>query len=295
MENELYMAKPSFDGEIQARIKSLGEIESNIKDVKDFALSLNKYYEKIVFDEDNMKLAKEEKAKVNKFKDKISTYRKDIVAQWKEPITQFETMAKETEKILADTYNTINEQCANYDNAKKEAMRQTMIEYFNELQKVNHYDMITFEDVGLNITLASSEKALKEQIREYFDKIHVDLDLINSQEYASEIMVEYNQNGHDASQAIVLVVNRHKAMEEEQRRLEEKAKERQEEQKQFIASNNLEEYNVEEEIEAPEEIVEVPEEPIEPATFTVKFVVTGTKEQLIALREYIEEKGLHYE
>ena len=231
----------------------------------------------------------------DKFKDKISTYRKDIVAQWKEPITQFETMAKETEKILADTYNTINEQCANYDNAKKEAMRQTMIEYFNELQKVNHYDMITFEDVGLNITLASSEKALKEQIREYFDKIHVDLDLINSQEYASEIMVEYNQNGHDASQAIVLVVNRHKAMEEEQRRIEEKAKERQEEQKQFIASNNLEEYNVEEEIVAPEEVIETPEEPSEPPTFTVKFVVTGTKEQLIALREYIEEKGLHYE
>ena len=52
--NEKYVSIGLKDG------KSLGEIESNIKDVKEFALKLNEYYNKVVFDDDNMKLAKEE-------------------------------------------------------------------------------------------------------------------------------------------------------------------------------------------------------------------------------------------
>lgn len=46
------LIKPEFNGEIQAKIKQLGEIESNIANVKTFATQLNSYYQKIVFDED---------------------------------------------------------------------------------------------------------------------------------------------------------------------------------------------------------------------------------------------------
>ena len=66
--NELTLVKPEFNGEIQAKIKSLGEIESNIKEVQNYAVELNNYYKNIVFTEDTMKIAKDEKSKVNKFK-----------------------------------------------------------------------------------------------------------------------------------------------------------------------------------------------------------------------------------
>ena len=55
---ELTLVKPEFNGEIQAKIKSLGEIESNIKEVQNYAIELNNYYKNIIFTEETMKIAK---------------------------------------------------------------------------------------------------------------------------------------------------------------------------------------------------------------------------------------------
>ena len=118
--NELTLVKPEFNGEIQAKIKSLGEIESNIKEVQNYAVELNNYYKNIVFTEDTMKIAKDEKSKVNKFKKIVEDYRKKTVEEWKKPIAQFETLSKDTEKILADTYITINSQVSNYEDKQKQ-------------------------------------------------------------------------------------------------------------------------------------------------------------------------------
>ena len=47
-ETNLSLQKPEFNGEIQARVKSLGEIESNIKEVQNYVKSLNEYYKKVI-------------------------------------------------------------------------------------------------------------------------------------------------------------------------------------------------------------------------------------------------------
>ena len=65
-ENKLELVKPEFDGEIQVRIKSVGEIESNMREVKGYVEELNNYYKSVTFTEETLKQAKEEKAKVNK-------------------------------------------------------------------------------------------------------------------------------------------------------------------------------------------------------------------------------------
>ena len=61
-ENKLELVKPEFDGEIQVRIKSVGEIESNMKEVKGYVEELNNYYKSVTFTEETLKQAKEEKA-----------------------------------------------------------------------------------------------------------------------------------------------------------------------------------------------------------------------------------------
>lgn len=143
----MLVVKPTFNGEIEVKIKSLGEIESNIQDVKDFAVKLEKYYENLIFDENSMKQAKEEKANINKFKEQVATYRKDIIKQWKEPITQFETMAKDTEAILTNTYSTINIQCNRFDEEKKQKKEQELRVFFEEYCKSYEIDFIRFENV----------------------------------------------------------------------------------------------------------------------------------------------------
>lgn len=63
MENQELIVKPQFNKEIEAHIKSVGEIESNMKEVKSYVENLNNYYKNITFTEETIKEAKEEKAK----------------------------------------------------------------------------------------------------------------------------------------------------------------------------------------------------------------------------------------
>ena len=105
---ESLIKKPQFNGEIQAQIKSVGEIESNMKEVKGYVENLNNYYKNVTFTDETMKEAKDEKSKVNKFKSQVADYRKNIIAEYNKPIKAFEDTAKETEKLLTETYNTIN-------------------------------------------------------------------------------------------------------------------------------------------------------------------------------------------
>lgn len=147
MENSLKAIKPTFNEEVEAKIKSLGEIESNIEKVKTFAEGLNKYYSTTVFSEEDLKQAKEEKAQVNKFKTKIADYRKDILKKWKEPINQFESLAKETERILIDTYDKIDEQTRRFDEKKKNEKELALREFFGEYKTSNELDFVRFEDI----------------------------------------------------------------------------------------------------------------------------------------------------
>ena len=110
-ENKLDVVKPEFNGEIQARIKSVGEIESNMKDVKGYVQELNNYYKNVIFTEETLQQAKEEKAKVNKFKAQVIDYRKNIIAEYNKPIKTFDDTAKEIEKLQVN-----NENC--FDNVK---------------------------------------------------------------------------------------------------------------------------------------------------------------------------------
>ena len=220
-ENKLELVKPEFDGEIQVRIKSVGEIESNMKEVKGYVEELNNYYKSVTFTEETLKQAKEEKAKVNKFKAEVADYRKKITAEYNKPIKVFEDTAKETEKLLSETYNTINQQVAGFEEEQKRQKEQEIREYFEEYKTANDIDFLNYEQAQINVTLTASVKSLKEQAKAFIDRIMDDLKLIETQEYKEEILVEYKQN-LNVSKSIQEVANRHRLLEEEKKKQEEK-------------------------------------------------------------------------
>ena len=63
--------KPVFNDEIKAEITQIGQIEDNIKEVKEYVIKLNEYYSKLIYTPENISEAKEDKSKINKFKDKV--------------------------------------------------------------------------------------------------------------------------------------------------------------------------------------------------------------------------------
>lgn len=218
------ITKPSFDGDITAKIKSLGEITSNIAEVKNYAQALNDYYKNIVFTEESISIAKEEKKKINKFKSEISNYRKDIVNQFKEPINQFEQLGKDTECILKNTYDLINNQVKTYEDKQKEIKEQELKNYFNEYKESHNLDFITYERANINVTLSASMKSLKEQAKKFIDQIINDIQLINLEENKEEILVEYKQT-LNVSKSIITVKNRIALIEREKQIQEELKKE----------------------------------------------------------------------
>lgn len=277
--------KPQFEGEIKAQIKSVGEIESNMKEVKGYVENLNNYYKNISFTEETMKEAKDEKSKVNKFKKQVSDYRKNIIEEYNKPIKAFEDTAKETERLLTETYNTINQQVANYENKQKEIKEQEIKDYFEEYRKANNIDFITYEQARINVTLSASMKSLKEQAKQFIDKIVDDLKLIETQEHKTEILVEYKQT-LNVSQAITSVTNRFKAIEEEKKKIEQEK-----ELQKFVVDTAKESDKYREQI-----ILNSPsvEEKIE-GILTLKFTVRGTRTKLRELKQFLESGGYDYE
>lgn len=277
------MIKPEFAGDIKAEIKGLAKIEDNIMEVKEYAIKLNDYYSNIVWTEDTLTDAKEEKANVNKFKDKVAEFRKNIIAEYKKPIEVFETTAKDTEKLLADTYDTINIQVKKYEDEKKEQIYQLCVDYFNEQAMSRNIDFATFDQMNVNITLGMATKTgdltkkTKEDIEAFVERIEKDIELINAGEYVNETLVEYKQT-LNASQSILDVKRRMQQIEEEKAKQEEINKQK-EIEKETIKK-------VDETLSAPKE---------EEKTYSVTFKVWGTIEELKRMKEYLVNGGYKYE
>ena len=292
-ENKLEIAKPEFNGEIQARIKSVGEIESNMKEVKGYVEELNNYYKNITFTEETLKQAKEEKAKVNKFKTEVADYRKKITAEYNKPIKVFEDTAKETEKLLSETYNTINQQVAGFEEEQKRQKEQEIREYFEEYKTANDIDFVNYEQAQINVTLTASVKSLKEQAKAFIDRIMDDLKLIETQECKEEILVEYKQN-LNVSKSIQEVANRHKLLEEEKKKQEE-LKNKQLEEAKRQADISIKEQELATKNALDNFVIEAPKVVEQEEILTLSFKVRGTRNKLKELKRFLIEGGYDYE
>lgn len=263
--------KPIFNEEIKAEIITTGSIEENISKLKDYAIELANYYSTIVFNEEEVKTAKNEKAEVNKFKKKVSDLRKQVIAKYNEPIKMFEQTAKETEAILSNVYDGINVQIAEYEDKTKKEKEDKLRDYFKELCSNSNIDFLTFENANVNVTLSASEKSLKEALKSFVEKVTDDLILIDTQNYKEEIFVEYKKT-LNVSRSIQEVTERHLELESMKA-----------EQQSLITDKEMLE-KVEEKLSAPS---------VEDMTvYEMKFTVHGTKQQLKDLKEYLMKEGL---
>lgn len=273
--------KPELS-EVTASITALGSIDSNIELIKDKAAAIKSFYASLVISEEDCKEMKKEMASLNKAKDAVKKYRMDIVKKFNEPLDNFVNSAKETEKILTETYDSLKGQIKKFEDETLNQKKEEVKSYYDEYASSLHIDFVPFENSGLSITLSASIKSLKEASKSFLDRIDSDLKLINTQDEAliSEILVEYKRS-LNVGNAIITVKERHKALEEEQKRQE------------AINALKAEEKKIEakvEEVTAPK-VVE--KEPVK--VFTAKFKVEATIDQIKDLKTFMDLKGIKYD
>lgn len=287
IEEETTLVKPKFKSEIKAEIKGISEIEDNIQDVKDYALKLSKYYSIKQFDEETLKNAKTEKAEVNKFKDKVAEFRKSITKRYNEPLEKFLDEAKTTEKILKETYDTINNQISIYEVKQKQEKEETIKAYFYEYCESLNIDFVDYEKANINVTLSASMKSLKDKAKEFIDKIVDDINLINSQQYIDEMMIEYKKD-LNVSRTITDVNNRHAELERVKQ--EKEAKKEQEINDEAMLNK------INEVLSAPNVVDNTgQQEGQQNEILELTFKVRGTREKLKTLKQFLDNGGFDYE
>lgn len=278
---KIELTKPEFKSEIKAELKGITQIEDNINDVKEYALKLSDYYSIKEFDEDTLKDAKNERAEVNKFKDKVADFRKEITKKFNEPLEKFTTTAKETEKILKETYDTINSQIKAYEDKQKEEKEEEVKSYFTELCEAENIDFVNYEQANINVTLSASMKSLKEQAKKFVNKVVDDINLINSTQFIDEIMIDYKKD-LNVSRAITEVNNRHAELEKVKQQKEEQQEQKLNDEEMLNRIDNLSAPKVENVQESSQE-----NDPLVTATFKY----TCRRSVMVELVKFMKERG----
>jgi hypothetical protein len=261
IEEQLKSLSNEIDDKINKAL-SLKVSEDSVKEIKKMRAELNNDFKEL---ENQRKIVKEKVlAPYKQFEEIYNTYVgekfKGADKELKSKIDGIENDLKHQKELEVHSYFV-------------EYAQSLQLEWLNEEQK--YYTM-----ANINVTLSASMKSLKESAKNFIDKIDSDLKLIDTQEHKEEIIIEYKKE-LNVSKAITEVNNRYKQLEIIKQQ-EEKKKEikQQEEQK----SEEIKEL-----------IVEPPKEIKQEKIYELNFKVYGTKEQLVLLKQFLENGGYRYE
>lgn len=308
-------------------VKQLPQIEEHLKELSLEVEQKVENAKSLVCTEENVTTIKQIRASLNKEFKEVENQRKIVKEQILAPYMQFEEIYK---MYISDKYksadNDLKEKIDSTENELKNIKEQEIKDYFEEYKKANNIDFVTYSQARINVTLSASRKSLKEQAKQFIDKIVDDLKLIDTQEHKTEILVEY-KHSLNVSQAITSVTNRFKAIEEEKKRQEElKRKQLEEAQRRADESIRVqtgatrqalenfipksEEKVVHIEMDKNHEItqkgyeqlenvfnkpLEKPREEKQEEILTLRFTVRGTRTKLRELKQFLENGGYDYE
>lgn len=207
--------------ENQITIVQLPIISHNLKEA---AIKVKKRISDLELDkqiatEDTVKTLKSTRAELNKESAALDVYVKETLLPLKTPISDIEKEYKEgiqneykiADEILKDAIGT-------FEFKIKSEKKQSVETYFNELCLSEKIDFITFDKLGIEINLSTTEKKYKEQVNAYITKVVDDLALIKTTDYEAEILTEYKVS-LNVSNAITTVKTRKENEAQEQAKL----------------------------------------------------------------------------
>ena len=269
-------------------------IEFNHKELKEFLVEKTAAYNSLVVTEDNIKSAKEDKAKLNKFKTAIENERKRIKKQCLQPYEEFERKCKEIVALIDKPIMSIDTQIKAFDDEEKERKYKALQQYFDDNAK-ELLEIITLDQIINPKWANKGEKLLDltQQIYDKLDKIRQDLKVIGGLKspYESQMKDIYLKT-FDVSKALA-----------EQSRLEEQDRKLAEIKKKQEAESIQHQPQVEKEpVRTPAEPatnIEVVRSEITPVkterVVSGIFKVTAEPSKIKALAAFMKENGIKFE
>lgn len=142
--------------------------------------------------EETLKVVKERRAALNRDRKDLDARRMAVKKQIMQPFEDFDEVYKE---CVTDVYGPADEalkgKITDVEAGLKADKEKKVKDYFAEMVKASGVEWVTYEDVGVAVTLTASLKSLKAKVKEYVEKVAADVACINGMENAPEIMAEY--------------------------------------------------------------------------------------------------------
>lgn len=273
-------------------VKQLPVIEQQLAQIKQQVAERVETVTSLVVTEDTVKAVKKARAELGAEFKSWEEKRKEVK---KAVLTPYENFEEVYNDCISNSYKTadklLKQRIDDVENELKAKKAAEVQSYFEEYLASKGIDFVSYAQAGLNVTLSASLKSLKEQAKAFIDRIESDLKLIETfTDLKAEILVEYKKS-LNVSDAITGVKARAKAVQEEQARQEAEA-ERKAAEAQRVEAIKAAIPEAPAAVEAPTEQTAAP---APEQKFCIRFTVKGTKEQLIALKKFLNEGEYEYE
>lgn len=284
---ELKIYSPTEDGFIKA-------IEWNHEDIKKEVAEKVSYYANLVYTDDQIKDAKSDRAKLNKFVQALESKRKEVKKQCMTPYEDFEKKMKEIIAIVNEPIQLIDQQVKDYEEQKKIAKRNAICDYWNTLEVPEWLKLESvFDQKWLNASV--SLKSVYGAIDVILECIKKDLDTLqNLPEFSFEAVEVYKstldlgkaiQEGHRLSD----IQKRKQAHETEQARM--KAEDESMKQEETITVNVKVTAQTPEGNEVPFATI-----PVEvPSKQWISFKALLSVDDAKALKEFFDSRNIQFE
>lgn len=276
------------DLELVVSEKTLGSLTTNAMQIREMVRSALPMYDISNYNEDNIEQAKKDKATLNKAAKALNQKRIDIEKEFTKPFAEFKEVVGETVKLISECSTKIDDVVKRHEQIYKDEKKKTLLDYFNK-RNVNQvcFDKI-FKAEWLNKT--AREKALKAEIDTILLKVSEDLKALEAMPEDADVLKTFYLDSLNISNTIQYA-NRLR----EQR---EKATKAEEERKRLADMRSSERVEVpfySESVlpEMPDS--PTPESPIAPELLTRTFKVTGTREDVMALGDFMNARGIKFE
>lgn len=287
--------------------KCIPEIKWNYEEIKQYAIEKAEEYKSIAYTDSDVAAMKKDRADINRFINALDTERKNKKQEYMAPYMVFEKQVKdallplrEAADIITQGLNEIEQQ---YRNEKLEKMQVLYQKYAGDLQDLVPFPKTVKEEYYKR---AFTDKKLEQAYIDLFDKIREDLAALEElpERFRDKAALRYVES-FSLSEALregKRLEEIEKAMEERRRKQEEERQRREAEE----AARKVEEAVQEEPEKAPylEESSETkPAETAMPErtetqaqeeVLHLDFRVWGTRQQLMALRNYLIENEIQF-
>ena len=256
--------------------ENLNQVSENLKNLVAGAVALPK-------NDESLKQVKKLRAELSKEFAQMEEQRKAVKRQVMAP---YESAEKKYKEFISDPYKAADSQLRGwvdeYQNGMKNACREYLMDYFNELCAANGIDFLPFESCSVVVDMAMARqkepRAAMEKIEAHVKSVRADLDTILKMYNAADVMAEYIAKPNLAH-AVYVAQHRTKLISEMNSCISEQRE-----------RNQQQRNNVAELLEAAPELAPEPEE-----TYTVCFRATGTLPALKAMKAHGQAVGVVFE